>query len=186
MYVGDGMAALSRSGRTARAAESAGSGAAAIATCLALRVAPLPYPKPTSTEVSKRMRRNRRRDSRPELALRAELHRRGLRFRVDMPLRVPGRVVRPDVVFTRARIAVFVDGCFWHCCPEHGNAPRANTNYWRPKLARNVARDRAVDTTLPSAGWQVIRAWEHEEPSAVAERVARAYAEAIGASRASR
>jgi DNA mismatch endonuclease, patch repair protein len=125
------------------------------------------------------MRRNRRRDSRAELALRAELHRLGLRFRVDLPLRVPGRVVRPDVVFTRARLAVFVDGCFWHCCPEHGNTPRANSDYWQPKLARNVARDRAVDAALGVTGWRVLRAWEHENPRQVAARVQRAYQHAI-------
>ncbi len=118
------------------------------------------------------MRENRRRDSRAELALRSELHRRGLRFRVDMPLRVDGRLIRPDIVFTRARIVVFVDGCFWHCCPLHGNQPRANTDYWGPKLARNVDRDLAVDEALRSEGWEVVRAWEHEDPVEVAEQVA--------------
>lgn len=85
--------------------------------------------------------------------------------------------MRPDVVFPRRRIAVFVDGCFWHCCPIHGNEPRANTDYWGPKLARNVARDRAVDEALLADGWTVIRAWEHEEPASIADRVARALAE---------
>lgn len=117
------------------------------------------------------MRRNPRRDTGPELVVRSELHRRGLRFRKDLPLRVPGRVVRPDVVFTRARLAVFVDGCFWHRCPEHGNVPRANGAYWQPKLERNVARDRAVDAALGEAGWRVLRAWEHEAPAVVADRV---------------
>lgn len=131
----------------------------------------LPYPYPTSADVSQRMRRNGRRDTRPEIALRAVLHRRGLRFRKDLPLRVPGRLVRPDVIFTRARLAVFVDGCFWHCCPIHGNQPRANSDYWRPKLARNVDRDRAVDSALTAAGWHVLRAWEHEAPELVADRV---------------
>jgi DNA mismatch endonuclease (patch repair protein) len=136
---------------------------------------PLPYPEPTSAEVSTRMRRNRRRDSQPELALRGELHRRGLRFRVDLPIRLPGRLVRPDIVFTRVRVAVFMDGCFWHCCPEHGNIPRANSVYWHPKLERNVARDRAVDEALLSNGWQVVRAWEHEPSTAVADRVEHLY-----------
>ncbi len=131
----------------------------------------LPYPKPTSPEVSARMRRNPRRDTRPEIVLRSELHLRGLRFRKDLPLRVPGRVVRPDVAFTRARLAIFVDGCFWHACPVHGNQPQVNTEYWRPKLARNVARDRAVDSALQVAGWRVLRAWEHELPASVADRV---------------
>lgn len=117
------------------------------------------------------MRRNPRRDTKPELELRSELHRRGLRFRKDLPVRVPGRVVRPDVVFTRARLAVFLDGCFWHCCPQHGNVPKANGAYWQPKLERNVARDRAVDAALTDACWQVLRAWEHEQPSEVADRI---------------
>lgn len=136
-------------------------------------VVPLPYPHPTSAAVSERMRANPRRDTRPEVALRAELHRLGLRFRKDLPLRLPDRVVRPDIVFTRARLAVFVDGCFWHRCPEHGNVPRANSEYWGPKLERNVARDRLVDEALAAAGWTVLRVWEHEGPGVVALLVAR-------------
>lgn len=96
----------------------------------------------------------------------------GLRFRKDLPLRLADRIVRPDVVFTRARLAVFVDGCFWHRCPEHGNVPRANSDYWGPKLERNIARDRAVDRALADAGWRVLRAWEHEEVTLVAAAVA--------------
>ena len=137
---------------------------------------PRPYPHPTTPEVSERMRRNPRRDTKPEVALRSELHRRGLRFRKDLPIRAPGRVVRPDVAFTRSRLAVFVDGCFWHACPIHGTQPSANMDYWEPKLARNVARDRAVDAALSEAGWQVLRAWEHEDPAEVAKRVASALA----------
>src|SRR4051794_30299819 len=98
-------------------------------------MASLPYPHPTDARVSNRMRRNRRRDTGPELAVRRLLHHMGLRYRVDHAIRTPHRIVRPDLVFTRVRLAVFVDGCFWHCCPEHGNAPRANTAYWAPKLA---------------------------------------------------
>lgn len=120
------------------------------------------------------MRRNPRSDTGPEVALRSELHGRGLRFRKDLLLRVPGRSVRPDVVFTRARVAVFLDGCFWHCCPEHGNQPRRNSDYWRPKLARNVARDRAVNEALTAAGWDVVRGWEHEAPAEIADRVEQA------------
>lgn len=134
----------------------------------------LPYPEPTSREVTERMRRNRRRDTNPELAVRSELHRRGLRFRKDLPLRLPDRSVRPDIVFTRARLAVFIDGCFWHCCPEHGTAPRANSDYWQPKLERNVRRDQAVNAALVQAGWKVLRAWEHEPPADVADRVQQA------------
>ena len=131
----------------------------------------LPYPQPADPAVSRRMRANPRRDTKPEILLRSELHRRGLRFRKDLLLRVPGRSVRPDIVFTRARLAVFVDGCFWHVCPEHGNQPKANTDYWGPKLARNVTRDRAADEALARAGWYVLRAWEHEPVSEVAQRV---------------
>ena len=137
-------------------------------------MSPLPYPHPTSEGVSERMRRNRRADSGPELRLRSALHQQGYRFRTHLAIRTPSRLVRPDIVFTRARLAVFVDGCFWHCCPIHGNQPKANTGYWRPKLKRNVARDRAVDQALTEAGWSVLRAWEHEDPAGAARRVAEA------------
>ncbi len=126
-----------------------------------------------------RMRRNPRAGTRPEALVRAELHRRGVRFRKDLPLRLPGRVVRPDIVFTRAMVAVFIDGCFWHSCPIHGNQPRMNTDYWRSKLALNVARDRTVDKELAAAGWRVLRAWEHEPVASVAERVTATLAETL-------
>jgi len=109
------------------------------------------------------MRANRRRDTGPELALRRELHRCGLRYRVDFPP-LPELRCRPDVVFTRARVAVFVDGCFWHRCPEHGAVPVANAEYWLPKLEANVARDRRADAALAAAGWTVMRFWEHANP----------------------
>lgn len=131
----------------------------------------LPYPQPTNADVTARMRRNPRTGTRPETLVRSELHRRGARFRKDLPIRLPDRVVRPDIVFTRARLAVFIDGCFWHACPVHGNRPRANTDYWRPKLALNVVRDRAVDAALNGAGWRVLRAWEHEPPASAADRI---------------
>jgi DNA mismatch endonuclease, patch repair protein len=131
----------------------------------------LPYPHPTSIDVTKRMRRNMRTDTHPEIIVRSELHRKGLRFRKDLPLRLPNRIVRPDIVFTRAKLAVFIDGCFWHVCPIHGNQPRANTDYWRPKLAINVARDLAIDEELTTSGWRVLRAWEHEHPVDVSARV---------------
>jgi DNA mismatch endonuclease (patch repair protein) len=134
-------------------------------------MATLPYPHPVDARVSQRMTRNRRRDTRPERAVRRTLHARGLRFRVDYPLRLDALAVRPDIVFTRWRVAVFVDGCFWHGCPEHGNVPRRNREYWVPKLERNIARDRRVDDVLQDAGWRVVRAWEHEAPNEIAERV---------------
>jgi len=109
------------------------------------------------------MAANRRRDSAPELRLRSALHRHGLRFRVDFPIAVPSRrPIRPDIAFTRARVAVFLDGCFWHGCPEHGSVPKANTSYWLPKIARNRDRDREADRLLAAAGWLVVRIWEHE------------------------
>jgi len=122
-----------------------------------------PYPAPSSPGRSANMKANRRADTKPELALRRALHGMGYRYRKDYRLDLAGGVrVRPDIVFTARRVAVFVDGCFWHCCPEHGSQPAANSWYWEPKLRRNVERDRAADAALGDAGWTVIRLWEHE------------------------
>src|SRR5262245_48840574 len=101
-------------------------------------------PAPLDAATSARLKRQPRSSTKPELALRRELHRRGLRFRVNQA-GLPGR---PDVVFTRARLAVFVDGCFWHRCPDHGTMPRNNRDWWEAKLERNVTRDRAKDAAL--------------------------------------
>lgn len=123
------------------------------------------------------MAANRRRDTAPELRLRSALHRRGLRFRVDLPITVLGRrPIRPDIAFTRLRVAVFLDGCFWHGCPEHGSAPKANASYWLPKIARNRERDRQADRLLRDAGWTVVRIWEHEPVGDAAKRVIHALA----------
>jgi DNA mismatch endonuclease (patch repair protein) len=108
------------------------------------------------------MQGNRRRDTIPERLLRSELHRRGFRFRVDLSLSLPEGRVRPDLVFTRRRVAVFIDGCYWHACPTHLKPSRSNVEFWSDKLARNVARDRANDAALQANGWSVIRIWEHE------------------------
>lgn len=118
------------------------------------------------------MRANRRRDTKPELALRSLLHARGLRYRVDFPPIKGGRN-RADVVFTRARVAVFLDGCFWHGCPEHYMPSKTNVGYWTPKIAANQERDRRVDMMLWRAGWTVVRVWEHDDPAAVADQVER-------------
>ncbi|MDP9412311.1 MAG: very short patch repair endonuclease [Actinomycetota bacterium] len=126
------------------------------------------------------MRGSTRRDTKPELALRSELHRRGLRFRVDFPIEARGRRVRADVAFPRQRVAVFVDGCFWHRCPEHGRKPEVNLDYWQPKFRRNVERDRAVDAALRAAGWDVVRLWEHETVIQGANVVQRAVRERAG------
>lgn len=99
------------------------------------------------------------------------MHARGLRFRKDFRVDVPGCRVRPDIVFTRKRIAVFIDGCFWHCCPEHGRAPTSNEWYWSPKLARNRERDHEVVAHLQEAGWVVRRYWEHEDIGTIASEV---------------
>ena len=108
------------------------------------------------------MKANRRTDTKPELALRHALHRLGYRYRKDYRLDLDsGRRVRPDIAFTARKVAVFVDGCFWHACPEHGSKPRANEWYWGPKLVRNVERDRINDAALILAGWTVVRLWEH-------------------------
>jgi DNA mismatch endonuclease, patch repair protein len=114
------------------------------------------------------MQGNRSRDTRPELAIRSALHRLGRRFRVNV--RPDPTVPRSaDVVLRRARLAVFVDGCFWHGCPDHFRTPGSNSDYWRGKIGANVARDRDTDRRLQARGWRTIRVWEHESvPSAVA------------------
>lgn len=116
------------------------------------------------------MQANRRRDTSPELAVRRLVHAAGFRYRVDFRL-VPALRTRADLVFTRSRIAVFIDGCFWHSCPAHGTRPKSNVEYWSPKLARNVQRDRETDAALEALGWQVLRFWEHEDPMLVAGQI---------------
>ena len=131
--------------------------------CLAASVSAVAdYPHPLNPGRSANMRANRRKDTKPELALRRALHAQGYRYRKDYRLELAGTRVRPDIAFTARRVAVFVDGCFWHCCPEHGSQPANNTWYWAPKLVRNVERDRAADSALAAAGWSVVRVWEHE------------------------
>jgi DNA mismatch endonuclease (patch repair protein) len=119
------------------------------------------YPFTTDRGRAANMRGNRRANTKPEMALRAALHALGYRYRKDFRLDLPLRRVRPDIAFTRRKVAVFVDGCFWHACPEHGSAPKSNEWYWSPKLAKNVERDRAADEALAQAGWIVVRLWEH-------------------------
>ena len=105
---------------------------------------------------------NRRVDTKPEVLLRSLLHRAGLRFRKDRLIRLGVRRVRPDVVFGRQRVAVFMDGCFWHRCPEHGTMPATNHTYWLAKFQTNIARDARNNAALKDEGWRVIRIWEHE------------------------
>jgi DNA mismatch endonuclease (patch repair protein) len=117
------------------------------------------------------MQANRRTDTKPERLLRSQLHRRGLRYRKDIRIELGGQHVRPDIVFAGAQVAVFVDGCFWHRCPAHATQPRANYDFWNEKLARNVARDLENNMALESAGWTVVRIWEHEDVGVATERV---------------
>lgn len=120
------------------------------------------------------MKANRRRDTKPELRIRSALHRRGLRFRVDTaPLKGVRR--RADIVLTRVHVAVFIDGCFWHGCPEHFIPPKTNADYWRQKIQRNRDRDKETDRMLADAGWTVLRFWEHEHPSDAANVIVKAW-----------
>jgi DNA mismatch endonuclease (patch repair protein) len=137
-----------------------------------------PAPPPSSSHARNVMLGNRS-ESEIEKTLRSTLHRRGLRFRKHVsPL--PGLRCRPDVVFTKRRIAVFVDGCFWHRCPLHGSRPKANADWWQQKLGANVARDRRNDQALAAAGWHVLRFWTHESVEAMAETIM----QAVGATEA--
>ena len=135
----------------------------------------------------KHMARFRRRDTAPELALRRILHARGRRFFVDR--RVTSRTrTRADLVFPRARVAVFVDGCFWHFCEEHAHLPKANAGLWRAKLLANRQRDARHDEVLRAEGWKVVRVWEHEDPGQAADRVEHElalWARIVGSRRAS-
>lgn len=119
----------------------------------------------TQTVVSEQRSRNmaavRRSDTKPELQVRSMLHRRGFRYRKDYPVRVDGRLARPDIAFTRSKVAVFIDGCFWHRCPQHGQIPVTNRAFWQNKLDRNAARDREQTSALEAAGWTVLRIWGH-------------------------
>ena len=116
------------------------------------------------------MQANRSRDTKPEMAVRSALHRRGLRYRISV--RPESELRRTaDVVFRKAKVAVFVDGCFWHGCPEHGTRPSTNRDYWKAKIEGNVARDADTTLRLEKSGWTVLRFWEHENPEEVADQV---------------
>ncbi|WP_328514726.1 very short patch repair endonuclease [Mycolicibacterium palauense] len=126
-----------------------------------------PTPQPLNEAVRRQMRAMPTHGTRIEMALRRELHRRGLRYRVQVRT-LPGK---PDIAFTRARIAVFVDGCFWHRCPVHGSAPKNNSEFWAQKLDANVDRDRRKDDELRALGWVPYHVWEHEDPIEAAEAI---------------
>ena len=124
-------------------------------------------PRPSSNTVRLFMQRLRTKDTAPELALRQLLHKKGLRFRLHRR-DVPGS---PDIAFPAARVAVFVDGCFWHLCPQHAVWPKTNAAWWKAKLRSTRSRDRRIDSELKRLGWASLRVWEHEQPARAAARV---------------
>ena len=136
-----------------------------------------PRNRPADKEVSRRYSVLARRDTTPEIALRRALWHAGLRYRVQY--KVPGLPRRKvDIAFTRQKVVVQVDGCFWHGCPEHGTVPDRNSEWWRWKISRNQARDADTDAKLSALGWRVIRIWEHENVSTAVERIRRAVSSA--------
>nr|WP_255472402.1 very short patch repair endonuclease [Quadrisphaera setariae] len=130
-----------------------------------------PAPPPSSPAAARTMRANRRRDTAPELAVRRELWRRGHRYLVDATPAGTSRRRRADVVLRGRRVAVFVDGCFWHSCPEHLHVPKANRAWWEVKLASIRERDARTDAELLAAGWLPLRVWEHERPADAVDRI---------------
>ncbi|MFJ6529776.1 very short patch repair endonuclease [Streptomyces longwoodensis] len=117
------------------------------------------------------MSRQGSRDTAPEVAVRKLLHASGLRYRVNVPVPgIPRRTI--DIAFPRAKVAIFLDGCFWHGCPEHATHPKANADWWRAKLDKNMSRDADTTQHLINAGWTVLRFWEHESVDEVARRIA--------------
>jgi DNA mismatch endonuclease, patch repair protein len=131
---------------------------------------PTKNPRPLNDSIRRRMQLQRRRDTPLEVDVRRGLHFAGLRFRVDHRPEKSLRC-RGDIVFTRRKVIVFVDGCFWHSCPLHATSPATNAEWWREKLSANVERDRRNTKALASLGWTVIRVWEHESPKDAVERV---------------
>lgn len=127
-------------------------------------------PTPLDARTRERFKRQPQRDTKPELAIRRELHRRGFRFRLNVRVSKSIRS-KPDIVFRGAKVAVFVDGCFWHGCPDHGTFPKNNHQWWSEKLCANAERDAKTTATLKAEGWEVIRIWEHEPMNQAADRV---------------
>jgi DNA mismatch endonuclease (patch repair protein) len=142
--------------------------------------APLPRmrPQPKDAGVSERMSRMPRASTKLELTLRRALHARGLRFRIQRR-DLPGT---PDLVFSRARIAVFVDGCFWHSCPDHGTLPKNNREWWQQKLAKNVERDARKDDDLRALGWTPLHFWEHTPVDHMADDIVELWCRRTGRS----
>lgn len=133
--------------------------------------------QPSSAQASRRMARVRQKGTAPEVALRQELYRNGLRYRVNFEvLQKPRRVA--DLAFPGLRIAVFVDGCFWHGCPQHATWPKHNAEFWRQKIEANRQRDADTNARLRDGGWMVLRIWEHESPVDASKPVIRLVAAA--------
>jgi len=133
-------------------------------------------PAASSSSTRERMQRQPKKDTHAELRLRSGLFRAGMRYRVHFP--VPGNARRTiDIAFPRRKVAVFVDGCFWHGCPLHGRHVKTNEEWWTRKVDRNRERDRDTDALLREQGWLVVRVWEHEETQAAVDRVREAVAQ---------
>lgn len=127
-------------------------------------------PSPSSEAALKRMRAAKPRDTAPEKALRSVLHSKGLRFRIDQkPNKKLNR--KADIVFRSVKVAVFVDGCFWHGCPIHGTQAKANAEFWKNKIEQNQARDLDTNKQLKKAGWRVVRVWEHEDSEKASQKI---------------
>lgn len=133
-------------------------------------------PPASSLSVRGRMSRQQRRDTKPELLVRKILHSRGIRYRIDAAPET-GMRCKADLLWRGLRLAVFIDGCFWHGCPEHATRPKANEAWWAEKLDGNIQRDRRTDLQLTTHGWTVLRFWEHEQPSIVADAICATLAE---------
>jgi DNA mismatch endonuclease, patch repair protein len=138
-------------------------------------------PNPSSAAVSARMSQARTAGTRPELSLRRQLYRMGLRYRIQYIVKgLPRRTI--DIAFPAARLAVFIDGCFWHGCGLHRSIPKSNARWWAQKLAGNKDRDKNTDERLTDLGWHVIRFWEHDEVADMVEAVRSALAD-LGSNR---
>ena len=133
-----------------------------------------PTPPAVSPAVRRNMQANRGRDTSPELAVRTRLHAMGLRYRVGTPLPFDRRR-RADIFFSRVRLYVFIDGCYWHGCPKHFVQPKTNVDFWHTKIHGNAERDADTTARLQSLGYEVLRFWEHDDPDLVAATIADAY-----------
>jgi DNA mismatch endonuclease (patch repair protein) len=127
-------------------------------------------PKPSDSATALRMRTQRQRDTGCEIDLRRELHKRGVRYRIDCRP-IPEVPRRADIVMRAAKLAVFVDGCFWHGCPLHWKPPKQHSEWWEAKVAANIGRDKDTTAVLAGAGWMVVRIWEHEDAATAAEQI---------------